>query len=243
MDKEKIHSITFYKYFSMENPNEHREEYRELMLRHDIKGKIILAKEGINGAVAGKVEDCEKFLCELKKIPELKDITWRTTIAESEDCFKRTLVKIRPEIVPLGVEGITPDTAGGGKPLKPETLLEWYRKGEDFVVLDTRNKYEADAGTFKGAIIPDIARFRDFSKYVESIKDLKDKKIVTFCTGGVRCEKASAYMKSLGFENVYKLEGGVIEFMRIAGKNNFFSGKCFVFDKRETVDALHCALD
>ncbi len=233
-------SITFYKYFNIENPESIRESYKEMMLKHKIKGKIILAQEGINGAIAGHEDDCIKFLEELKTLPGLEDLTWRTTISDDGAvCFKRTLVKIRPEIVPLGIPGITPSTAGGGKPIKPEELLEWYKNGEDFILLDTRNSYEIDTGTFQNATIPGIERFRDFSKYVESISDMKDKKIVTICTGGVRCEKASAYMKSRGFENVYKLEGGVIEFLKISGETDFFKGKCFVFDKRETIDKSH----
>lgn len=230
-------SITFYKYFRLENPELYREYYKKLMLKHNIKGKIILAEEGINGAIAGSKEDCMNFLQELRTIKEFNDLTWRTTISDGVQCFKRTLVKIRPEIVPLGIPGITPETAGGGKIIKPEELLEWYKRGEDFLILDTRNTYETEKGTFQNAIIPNIERFRDFSKYIESLENIKNKKIVTFCTGGVRCEKASAYMKSKGFENVYKLEGGIIEFMKI--DSNFFKGKCFVFDDRETIDAGH----
>jgi len=233
-------SITFYKYFRFENPQLQRDLYKEMMLKHNIKGKIILAEEGINGAIAGLEEDCQKYLEELRTIPELNDLTWRTTITtDGASCFKRTLVKIRPEIVPLGVLGITPETAGGGKPIKPQELLEWYENGEDFILLDTRNDYEIQSGTFQNAIIPDIEKFRDFSKYVETISNIKDKKIVTICTGGVRCEKASAYMKSKGFDNVYKLEGGIIEFLKISGNSEFFKGKCFVFDKREVIDKEH----
>lgn len=233
-------SITFYKYFNIDNPESQREFFKEMMLKHDIKGKIILAQEGINGAIAGHEEDCMRYLKELKTVEGLEDMTWRTTLSEENIvCFKRTLVKIRQEIVPLGIPGITPTTAGGGKPIKPLELLEWYKNGEDFILLDTRNGYEIEAGTFQNATVPGIERFRDFSKYVETLDDIKDKKIVTVCTGGVRCEKASAYMKSKGFENVYKLEGGVIEFLKISGDTDFFKGKCFVFDKRETIDKSH----
>jgi len=235
-------SITFYKYVNIENPEEIRDFHRELMLKHNIKGKIILAKEGINGAICGKEKNCEYYLSELKEISEFSDLTWRTTISETPECFKRTLVKIRPEIVPLGVEGITPQTAGGGNPLKPEELKEWYENKEDFVIIDARNRYEADDGKFAGAIIPPIDKFRDFASYVETIPELKQKKVVMYCTGGVRCEKASAFMKSKGFENVYKLDGGVIEFLKVAGDSNFFEGKLFVFDNRGKVGAESCCV-
>ncbi len=224
-------SNTFYKYFDLEPSQDNREYFLDLMKKHELKGKIIISKEGINGAICGLKDNVNDFLEELRTYPGVEDLTWRETVSESQ-CYKRTLVKIREELVPLGVGGVTPITKGGGKALKPEELKKWYDKGEDFVILDARNDYEYEVGKFKGALEPNVEKFRDFKERVEELEDYKDKKIVTYCTGGIRCEKASAYMKSKGFKDVYKLDGGIIEFLKLEDSDKYWDGKLFVFDKR-----------
>ena len=229
-------SITFYKYFEFEDFESKRELIKDLMLKNKIKGKIIISKEGVNAAICSKKENISIFLEEFKElIPKIGSFNYRDTISNIQ-CFKRTLVKLRDEIVPLGVCNISPATSGGGKPLDPKELMNWYENKEDFVIIDARNDYEWEVGHFKGADNPKIEKFRDFKEYVKRLTDLKNKKVVTYCTGGIRCEKASAYMKKEGFENVYKLEGGIIEFMRLEGSEKYWDGKLFVFDKRELVD-------
>jgi len=230
-------SITFYKYFDFENVEDKRQPLKDLMLKHDIKGKIIISKEGVNGALCGLAKDVKVFMREFEKFDEnLKGIGVRLTKSEIQT-FKRTLVKIRDELVPLGVEGITPQSHGGGTSLDPEKLKKLYEQKEDFVIVDARNDYEWDVGRFEGAENPKIEKFRDFKEYVKTLQDYKDKKIITYCTGGIRCEKASAYMKSQGFKEVYKLEGGIIDFMRLEGSDKYWKGKLFVFDKRLEIES------
>jgi UPF0176 protein len=229
-------SITFYKYFEFENFKDLRDKIKKIMLEEEIKGKIIISSEGVNGALCAKEEKIKSFLDKISiLIPELKNVSYRNTSAQKQ-CFKRTLVKLRDEIVPLGVCGISPSTNGGGMALKPVDLMNWYEKGADFVIVDARNDYEWEVGHFEGAKNPQIEKFRDFKDYVKKLEDLKDKKVVTYCTGGIRCEKASAYMKDKGFDNVYKLDGGIIEFMKLKGSEKYFKGKLFVFDKRWEIE-------
>lgn len=229
-------SITFYKYFQLKDLDEIRQPLRDLMYDFDVKGKIIISNEGINGAICGEAPKVYEFVEECQKFFGLTELSFRDTLAQKQ-CFKRTLVKIRDELVPLGIKGITPNTAGGGKPLPPEELMKWYEKEEDFLILDTRNDYEAEVGTFKDSIVPDVHQFRDFKNAIKELEDKKDKKIVMFCTGGIRCEKASALLKKEGFENVYKLDGGIIEFMKLENSEKYFKGKLFVFDHRWEIDA------
>lgn len=231
------YSITFYKYFNFKDVEEKRFPLRDMMLNHNIKGKIIISKEGVNGAICGLKQDVKEFMKNIKNIDEnLKDLDPRVTLSDIQT-FKRTLVKIREELVPLGVSGITPNSEGGGNPLDPKELLEWYENDEEFVIIDARNDYEWEVGKFKGAENPNIEKFRDFKKYVDKLEDLKDKKVVTYCTGGIRCEKASAYMKSKGFNKIYKLNGGIIDFMKLKGSEKYWDGKLFVFDKRLEIDS------
>ena len=232
-------SITFYKYFNFQNFQELREPLKELMLSNNVKGKIIISGEGVNGAICSQEKNVLNFLKQLGElIPDLKEVSFRNTYSEIP-CFKRTLVKIRDEIVPLGVKGVTPFSDGGGKALNPSTLKEWYDNNEDFIILDARNDYEFESGRFKNSLEPNISKFRDFKKRVEELKDLKDKKIVTYCTGGIRCEKASAYMKSQGFKDVYKLDGGIIEFLKLKDSDKYWEGNLFVFDNRCEISFNH----
>lgn len=227
-------SITFYKYYTLKNLDDERQDFYELLERCDVKGKIIIANEGINGAVAGKTSNVKDFMHEIKKFPGLSKLNFRIT-KTNQECFKRRLVKIRPELVPLGKDEISPKTLGGGKTITPTQLKQWYEQGKDFKILDARNDYEYEIGRFKNSLNPNITKFRDFKNSLEKFKDLKNKPIVTFCTGGIRCEKASALMKEKGFEKVYKLEGGVIEFMKVDTHKKYWDGELFVFDKRETI--------
>lgn len=231
------YSITFYKYFDFKNIEDKRFPLRDMMLDYNIKGKIIISAEGVNGAICGLKDDVKKFMNKIGEIDSnLEELDCRITLSDIQT-FKRTLVKIREELVPLGVSGITPHSNGGGKPLDPKELMKWYKSGEDFVIIDARNDYEWEVGKFKGADNPNIEKFRDFKKYVDELEDLKDKKVVTYCTGGIRCEKASAYMKSKGFNEIYKLNGGIIDFMKLEGSEKYWDGKLFVFDKRWEIDS------
>lgn len=239
-------SSTFYKYFKFGNCDDKRGSIKQLMLDHEVKGKIIISSEGINGAVCVAKPAYDLFMSKLGElIPEVKGINSRRTFSDKQ-CFKRTLVKIRNELVPLGVPGIVPNTAGGGKPLDPAELFEWYKQKKNFLIVDARNEYEWKEGSFLGAENPQIEKFRDFNQVAKNLEEKnmdKKKPIVTFCTGGIRCEKASAYLKKQGFYNVYKLEGGIIEFMRLQGSEDYWKGNLFVFDKREKINSCNLERD
>jgi UPF0176 protein len=230
-------SITFYKYFDFKDVENKRFPLKDLMLKHDVKGKIIISNEGVNGAICGVENNLKEFMKDFEKFESnIKNIGIRFTKSDIQT-FKRTLVKIRDELVPLGVPNITPNSSGGGAALKPLELKEMYEKEEDFIIVDARNDYEWQVGKFEGAENPNITKFRDFKEYVKTLEEFKDKKIITYCTGGIRCEKASAYMKSEGFKDVYKLDGGIIDFMRLEGSEKYWKGKLFVFDKRWEIDS------
>lgn len=232
-------SATFYKYFNFENCNSKRDEIKELMLSHECKGKIIISPEGVNGAICTDEVKFDSFMDYLSKIiPALRGIESRKTLSEIS-CFKRTLVKVRDELVPLGVEGVSPNTSGGGEFISPNELKKLYETKEDFVIVDARNDYEWEEGSFLGAENPNIEKFRDFKKVAKKLDETlpKDKKVITFCTGGIRCEKASAYLKSQGFNDVYKLKGGIIEFLKLKDSEKYWKGDLFVFDKRNKINS------
>ena len=200
---------------------------REFCKSLGLVGRVLVSDEGINGSVSGhesKIEEYKKNLLEDKRF---SGITFKEDEV-IEKPFTKMKVKVRDEIVTFGKKV---DFEKTGEYLAPEKLKKMYEDKEEFVILDARNDYEYKAGRFKNAIHLNIKNFRDFPEALKKIENLKDKKIVTYCTGGIRCEKASAYMKENGFENVMQLKDGIINY----GKqfpDTFWEGKCFVFDKR-----------
>lgn len=224
--------LLYYKYVQLDDPEAVRAAQRELCERLNIKGRILIAHEGINGTVAGTPAEIDQYVTETTAFAPFADIEWKISWAD-EQIFPKLKVKVRDEIVTLGVKRTGKDVAIENKAnyIEPEELLSLYESGEDFIILDARNVYEAEVGKFKDAVIPPIDNFRDFAQYVESIKDFKDKNVVTYCTGGIRCEKASAYLRESGFKNVRQLHGGIHEYGRKAGGKHF-EGEMFVFDKR-----------
>lgn len=224
--------LLYYKYVHLDDPERIRAQQRELCERLGIKGRILLAHEGINGTVAGAPDKIDQYVVETTSFAPFNDIEWKVSWA-SEQIFPKLKVKVRDEIVTLGVKKTGKDVAIEHKAnyIEPEELLALYESGEDFIILDARNVYEAEVGKFKNAIIPPIDNFRDFAQYVDSIKEYQDKQVVTYCTGGIRCEKASAYLREHGFQNVRQLHGGIHEYGRKA-KGKHFEGEMFVFDKR-----------
>src|SRR3989344_1204022 len=184
-------------------------QIRSLCENLSLKGRILIGNEGINGGVSGTKPEVVKFKSEITKISKFEDLTFRELESESNS-YHRLVIRIRNEIIALGKQV---DMKNKAEYITPENLKKLYSKGEDFVILDTRNKYEADVGRFKNAIILPIDAFHDFPEAVSNLSNFKDKKIITYCTGGIRCEKASAYMKEQGFNNVFQLKGGIIEFV------------------------------
>lgn len=224
--------ISFYKYAALENPELLRNQLREYCQNNQILGRILIGKEGINGAVSGEKEQIEPFKQFLKQNQLFSNLTFR-----EQDCpqnaYHKLVVKVRNEICAFGAE--VDVVKNKGKLLPPTELKEWYEKNEDFVIVDARNKYEFEVGRFKNAVNLNINNFRQFPKAAKQLESLKDKKIVLYCTGGIRCEKASAYLKKQGFPNVYQIEGGIINYVN-QFPNTFWEGGLFVFDDRLVSD-------
>lgn len=226
--------LAVYKFVSLDNFEDLRQPILDTMLSHDIKGTILLAHEGINGTFCGLEKDMEAFVTYLTNMEHFKDLIFKKS-RDSFNPFQKTKVKLRKEIVTLGVKGL--DATDTGVHVEPE---EWNALIADpnVLVVDTRNDYEVALGTFENAINPFTENFRDFPQYVEqNLLDKKDKKIAMFCTGGIRCEKSTAYLKKLGFNEVYQLNGGILNYIEKMDKEKSkWQGECFVFDNRVALD-------
>lgn len=227
--------LLYYKYTKISDPEQLMEDQRALCQKLDLKGRIIVATEGINGTVEGTIENTEKYIQEMSKDERFNDIHWKKSEGTG-DSFPRLSVKVRKEIVSLHLENnedIDPNEITGNR-LKPEELKKWYEENKDFVIVDMRNDYELEIGKFDRTVFPGMKNFRDLRKQVQAIKDLKDKTVVTVCTGGVRCEKASGLLKKEGFKDVHQLDGGMVSFME-KYPNSEFKGSLYVFDNRITM--------
>ena len=224
-----------YKFVTLDNFEALRQPLLDVMLQHDVKGTLLLASEGINGTVAGSRPGIDALLAWLQQDERLAGIVYKESYDESNP-FYRTKVKLKKEIVTMGVEGIDPKQVVGTyvKPQDWNALIS----DPDVVLVDTRNDYEVEVGTFKGAVDPNTKTFREFPQYVKDNMDpAKQKKVAMFCTGGIRCEKSTAYMKEQGFEEVYHLEGGILKYLEdVPAEESMWEGECFVFDNRVTVD-------
>lgn len=227
---------TTYKFVHLADPEELKPVLLKEMTAKSIKGTIILAHEGINGTFCGLTGDMLSFIDFLRSIPEFSDLHFKESFNDSNP-FDKSKVKLRKEIVTMGIPGIDPEKQTGVhlSPAEWNTMLE---NGDEVVVIDTRNHYEVMLGTFKGAVDPKTINFRDFPEFVEKhLIDKKDKKIAMFCTGGVRCEKSTAYLLNLGFENVYQLDGGILNYLeKIPTEESLWQGECFIFDNRVALD-------
>ena len=221
---------SFYKYITIKQPKKFQIEHHKYCNNLGIKGKILVSKEGINGTISGTKEQIDKYEKDLVKNKLFSDIAFKRTTAQLHP-FKKTVVRVRKEIV---TSGMKVDMNKRGTHLLPEKLKEMYNKKEEFVIVDARNNYEYKIGKFKEAITPKIETFREFKKVPKQLKEYKDKKIVMYCTGGVRCEKASAYMIKKGFKKVYQLEGGILNYIQ-KFPDSYFEGRCFVFDDRLSI--------
>lgn len=234
----KFLTAALYKFVSLPNYADLQASIHAACEAHHIKGTILLATEGINGTIAGLPENIQEILHFLRNdvIFEGKfaDLEHKESFAD-EHPFYRMKVKLKKEIVTLGVAGVSP-TKQVGTYVKPE---DWNAliSDPDVILIDTRNDYEVDIGTFKGAIDPKTTTFREFPKYVANNLDkTKHKKVAMFCTGGIRCEKASSYMMAQGFEAVYHLQGGILKYLEtVPEAESLWQGECFVFDQRVAV--------
>jgi UPF0176 protein len=223
-----------YKFVTLENYRELRQPLLEYCLAADIRGSLLLAHEGINGTVAGPRAAIDGLLARLRGDPRLADLEHKESIDEAQP-FLRMKVKLKREIVTLGVPGIDPNRRAGTyvEPGDWNALIS----DPEVLVLDTRNDYEVKIGSFRGALDPNTQTFREFPDFVQQFEPARHRKVAMFCTGGIRCEKASAYMLEQGFGEVYHLRGGILKYLEeVPPEQSLWQGECFVFDQRVAVD-------
>ncbi|TAH26410.1 MAG: rhodanese-related sulfurtransferase [Cytophagales bacterium] len=224
--------LLYYCYTSIEDTEKFREEHHLFCIQHNLLGRIIIAHEGINGTISGSKEDCQIYMDALKNDPRFSHVDFKVDSSPIH-AFQKLYVRVKPEIVHSSLQHINPNQKTGTY-LSPDEFKKM-KDQNDVVVLDVRSNYEHNVGKFKNAVTLDIENFRDFPEKIKTLEQYKDKKILTYCTGGIKCEKASAYLLEQGFENVYQLHGGIIKYGIEAGGEDF-EGKCYVFDNRVTVD-------
>jgi UPF0176 protein len=224
-----------YKFVTLENFQALRQPLHNVMEASQVRGTLLLAHEGINGTIAGSRAAIDSVLGWLRSDPRLTDIDCKESFTDSLP-FNRTKVKLKKEIVTMGVEGIDPKRVVGTY-INPE---DWNKliSEPDVILVDTRNDYEFKVGTFKNAINPKTESFREFPGFVkENLHPEKHKKVAMFCTGGIRCEKSTAFLKEQGFDEVYHLKGGILKYLEeVPAQETLWEGECFVFDERVTVN-------
>ncbi len=226
-----------YKFVTLENFQGLRQPLHNVLEANQVRGTLLLANEGINGTIAGSRAGIKNVLNWLRNDPRLSDIDYKESFTDSMP-FNRAKVKLKKEIVTLGVEGIDPKRVVGTY-VSP---ADWNQLISDpeVIVVDTRNDYEFKVGTFKNAVNPNTESFREFPRFVkENLSPEKHKKIAMFCTGGIRCEKSTAFLKEQGFDEVYHLKGGILKYLEeVPATETLWEGECFVFDERVTVNLL-----
>jgi UPF0176 protein len=225
---------SLYKFVQLDNLVDLQLAIKDFCLEHEIKGTILLAPEGINGTIAGEEAQLREVLRYLRGMSPFADLTHKESMA-SEPPFYRMKVRIKKEIVTFGVPSVDPTNLVGTY----VDSSDWNAliKARDVVVIDTRNDYEVAIGTFEGALNPNLRTFRDFPEWLEQNLDAAEKpKVAMFCTGGIRCEKATSYLLEKGFDEVYHLEGGILKYLEsIPESQSLWKGQCFVFDQRISV--------
>lgn len=228
--------IIFYKYIHIEDPKALMNSQRAICEKLGMRGRTIIAHEGINGTYEGSTEAIEEYIKDLRKDPRFTDVFIKRSQGTGND-FPKLSIKVRKEIVTLGLgahDDINPNETTGIH-LKPEELKKWYEEGRDFVVVDMRNDYEFDVGRFKGSILPSLKNFRDLKENISELEPIKEKTVLTVCTFGVRCEKASGFLKKSGFKDVYQLDGGIGTYLQKFKDNKEFLGALYTFDNRKVI--------
>lgn len=231
MNDPKYQVLLYYKYTEVDNPVKLRDSQRRVCEELGLKGRIIVAREGINGTLEGTFENTEKYIKQLTSDPRFKNINFKKSEGDG-NAFPKLSVKTRPEIVaarlPINPNEVT------GKYISADELHDWFRSGKEFYIVDMRNDYEYISGYFENSIFSGLHNFYDLPSVLPALENLKDKTIVTVCTGGVRCEKASGFLVLNGFKDVYQLKDGIQTYME-KYPNSYFKGKLYVFDNRLTV--------
>jgi len=229
MSQNKYTIILFYKFTNIKNPEAFKLQQRKIAEKFNLKGRMLIAKEGINATFEGLAKDIKGYIKKQKSTKLFKDVVFKDSVGNGKG-FTKLMVKVRPEVVTLGVGtlNIKKDTA---KAITAKQFDNLYAKKEDFVVLDLRNNYEVEAGYFENTVNPKLRNFRELPQKMQELSHLKDKKVVAVCTGGIRCEKATVLLKKEGFKNIYQLKDGIHTYIKkYPGKH--FKGSLFVFDNR-----------
>ncbi len=225
--------LLYYNFSTVPDPEAAKIEMEDFCREHHLRGRILIAKEGLNGTVSGRISDTQAYMDWLGQHPVFHTTEFKIDPAEHHT-FLKLHVRVKEEIVHFGVEGLNLDSELDNY-VEPEEFRKILQSDdEDIVILDARSNYEHRVGKFKGALTLDIDNFRDLPEALEELEHLKDKKIYTYCTGGIKCEKVSRYMLDIGFENVFQLHGGIVRYgHEVEGED--FEGSCYVFDQRVVV--------
>jgi UPF0176 protein len=235
-----ILNISCYKFVALPDAQDLRQPCLDNALARQLKGTILIAEEGINFFLAGSANDVHGFVDWLRSDARFADLAPKESWSNTQP-FRKMLVKVKNEIIRMNHPSIRP-AEGRAPAVTPETAKRWLDQGHDdegrpVVTLDTRNQFEVDAGTFKNTINWGITKFTEFPDAVQAhLDELQDKTVISFCTGGIRCEKAAIYMRNAGLPHVYQLEGGILKYFEEVG-NDHYDGGCFVFDERRAVGA------
>ena len=235
-----ILNISCYKFVALPDAQDLHQPCLDNALVRQLKGTILIAEEGINFFLAGQPDDVRGFVAWLRADARFADLAPKESWSTNQP-FRKMLVKVKHEIIRMNHPSIRPEQ-GRAPAVTPATAQRWLSQGHDdegrpVVTLDTRNQFEVDAGTFKNTINWGITKFTEFPEAVQShLAELQDKTVISFCTGGIRCEKAAIYMRNAGLPHVYQLEGGILKYFEDVG-NDHYEGGCFVFDERRAVGA------
>ncbi|MGG1879185.1 rhodanese-related sulfurtransferase [Paenibacillus cisolokensis] len=235
MTEQSYQILLYYKFVHIPDPEAFKDEHLQYCKELGLKGRILVASEGINGTVSGTVEQTEQYMRDMKANPLFADMVFKVDPSEGH-AFRKMFVRHRQELVTFRVEDELDPNEISGKRLSPKEFYEYLQR-DDVIVLDGRNDYEYDIGHFRNAIRPDVQSFREFPKWIrENLSEHKDKTILTYCTGGIRCEKLTGFMIKEGFQDVAQLDGGIVTYGKdpeVQGR--LFDGKCYVFDERISV--------
>ena len=220
----------FYKFKKIINIKKNKKNLQNYFVNNSIRGTIILSQEGINGTISGKKKKLDLVINKIKKIFKFNNFDSLNSSKSKFQPFHRGKVKIKKEVVPMGIKVLKRKLKNHVEPSKWNKLIN----DENTFLIDVRKPFEYDVGTFNGAVNPQVNNFREFPKYLKNLH--KDKNIAMFCTGGIRCEKASVYLQTKGFQNVYQLKGGIINYLKKIKKNkSLWRGECYVFDNRVSI--------
>jgi len=219
----------FYKFINITKLKKHKQDLQLLMLKHEVRGALIIAKEGINGSISGKKNAITLVEKKILKQFNLKDFDSKNNSSSNYQPFHKAKVKIKKEVVPFGLN-LNKKNKKKNIYIKPDKWNELIKK-KNTILIDARKSFEYNVGTFRGATNPNVNKFRDFPKYLNKVK--KSQPVAMFCTGGIRCEKASVYLKNNGFKNVFQLKGGILGYLKqIKKEKSLWRGECYVFDNR-----------